>query len=231
MPRGAARILYVLAKDPVPGLVKTRLCPPLDFARAAALSAAFATDVLLMAGTVREVEARLALAPAPGPVGGGPGPLASRMGLAVEGQGAGDLGKRMARLMRRGLESGPTVLIGTDCPDLPAHAVEAAFAVLERCDVVLGPAADGGYVLVGARRGVSALFEIDAPWSSERVLAATCDALTRTKCAFDLLEPREDVDDARALGTLATRLKRDAGAAAPETARLLAHWRSEGVGF
>lgn len=259
MPRGPASspssetpfpgILYVLAKEPVPGFVKTRLCPPLTPDRAAALAAAFAADVLSMAGTLREVEARLAVDPDPGqgqtrdprpdpgsPAGAG-GPdlglaaLASGLGLAVEGQGRGDLGQRMARLMERGLGGGPTILVGTDCPDLPPSAVRGALAALRRCDVVLGPAADGGYWLVGARRPVPSLFAIDAPWSSDRVLDATCRALSRAGCAFELLETREDVDDAAALGRLVSRLQRDGEDAAPRTARLLARWRNEGEGF
>lgn len=259
MPRGPAStpssgahrpgVLYVLAKEPAPGFVKTRLCPPLTPERAAGLAAAFAADVLSMAGTLREVEARLAVDPDPGPGpprdsrpdpgglagAGGPDPglaaLASRLGLAVEGQGPGDLGQRMARLMERGLGAGPTILVGTDCPDLPPSAVRGALAALGRCDVVLGPAADGGYWLVGARRPVPSLFAIDAPWSSDRVLDATSCALSRARCAFELLETREDVDDAAALGRLASRLQRDGEDAAPQTARLLARWRGEGEGF
>lgn len=227
-------VLYVLAKDPVPGFVKTRLCPPLSPVRAAELAAAFAADTLSMTRTLREIDARLALDPGPAAGSAGAGGLravAGALGLAVEGQGEGDLGERMARLLARGLASGPTVLVGTDCPDLPAAAVREAFAVLERHDVVVGPAADGGYVLVGARRAVPGLFAIDAPWGSDRVLASTVLALERAGCAFDLLEVRDDVDDACALGRLATRLERAGGTAAPETARLLARWRSEGVRF
>lgn len=227
-------VLYVLAKDPAPGFVKTRLCPPLSPARAAEMAAAFAADTLSMTRTLREIDARLALDPGPAagaPRGGGLRAVASALGLAVEGQGDGDLGERMAGLMARGLLSGPTVLVGTDCPDLSAAAVREAFAALERRDVVLGPAADGGYVLVGSRTAVPELFAIDAPWGSGRVLAATVRALERAGCAFDLLDVRDDVDDARALGRLASRLERAGGNAAPETARLLARWRSEGVRF
>jgi len=255
MPSGVRSILYVLAKEPVPGLVKTRLCPPLRPAQAAALAAACAADTLAMAAGLAAVEVRLALAPARA------GGLAARAecrdlaveakgrslaveaegrslameaaghGLAVEDQGDGDLGARMARLMARGLRDGPTLLIGTDSPDRPASMVADAVAALQRCDAVLAPAADGGYVLVGARRPLPALFAIDAAWGSRRVMASTCDALSRAGCAFEVLAGWEDVDDARALGRLAARLEGAGADAAPETARLLARWRSEGVRF
>jgi len=233
MPRS---VLYILAKDPAAGFVKTRLCPPLTAARAAELAAAFAADAFLMAGTLRGIDVRLALDPAPPsgppPVGGGLAGAAGAAGVtALEGQGDGDLGQRMARLMGRGLAAGPTVLVGTDCPDLPAAVVAEAFEALGRRDVVLVPATDGGYVLVGARRPVPELFAIEAPWSSGRVFEATCDALARAGCTFETLEEREDVDDARALGRLASRLEGARGIAAPETARLLARWRDEGVRF
>lgn len=227
-------VLYVLAKDPVPGFVKTRLCPPLSPEQAAAVAVAFATDTLATAVASGGFDVRLALA-APardGPVrlGEGLAALALRLGVRVEDQGEGDLGGRMARLLDRGLRSGPTVLVGTDCPDLPAAMLVAAFAALERRDVVVGPAVDGGYVLIGARRPVPGLFEIDAPWSSERVMEATCAVLRRRGCAFETLETRDDVDDARALGRLASRLA-GASVVAPATAGLLARWRDEGVSF
>lgn len=241
-----AGILYIMAKSPRPGRVKTRLCPPLAARQAAELAGAFAADVLATAGGLGGVEARLALDdagadpsdPAAARSGGADPPaadlraLARSFGITAEAQGGGDLGARMRRLLERGLAGGaPTVLIGTDSPDLPRELIASAFEALGRVDVVLGPARDGGYVLVGARRAVAGLFEIDPPWGSGRVFEATCEALARTGCTFEALCAWDDVDDAAALGRLIDRLDAGGARVAPATARLLATWRQQGVRF
>ena len=72
-------------------------------------------------------------------------------GIPVVGQGSGDLGERMHRALG-GCPPGPAVLVGTDIPALAPSHIAAAFHLLGRHDVVFGPAADGGFWLVGARR-------------------------------------------------------------------------------
>lgn len=231
MPGG---ILYVLAKAPAAGFVKTRLVPPLSPQQACELAATFAADVLAKAaGIDAGIDARLAIDDCEG----GEGStllreLAMRSGLGIEEQGSGDLGQRMKRLMERGLARGlPTVLIGADSPDLPPQRIADAFTMLEQADVVMVPAGDGGYVLIGAARRATGLFEIDAQWGSERVFAATGEAAARHGLRVRVLEGWDDVDDAAALGRLASRLQGGGGAAAPATAGLLARWRREGVRF
>lgn len=235
-------ILYAMAKQPRPGQVKTRLCPPLTALQACCLAGAFAADTLANMAALEGLETRLALAedlsgrqPDATQLPAQPvsllRELAARLGVAVEDQGDGDLGTRMARLLERGLGAGlPTILVGTDSPDLPRGTISAALEALARVDVAIAPAADGGYVLVAARRRIAELFDIDAPWGSERVFAATCESLRRVDCAFEVLGGWEDVDDAAALGRLAIRLG-DGGQGAPVTARLLDEWRREGVRF
>ncbi|MFN2376013.1 MAG: TIGR04282 family arsenosugar biosynthesis glycosyltransferase [Candidatus Binatia bacterium] len=227
-------VVFVMAKAPVPGLVKTRLCPPLTSSQASRLAEAFALDTIRKLAAVAVaggLEVRVALDGAGQGFGRGLEEEAARLGLPVEGQGQGDLGTRMEEVLGRGLATGrPTVLVGTDAPDLPGALVRSAFEALARVDAVLVPAADGGYVLVGARRPLPELFRIDAPWSSDGVFAATCEALRRAGYPFEVLEGWDDVDDAAALGRLASRL--DGGAdVAPCTARLLGEWRCEGVRF
>jgi rSAM/selenodomain-associated transferase 1 len=240
----SARVVTVLAKEPVPGRVKTRLCPPLRQDQAAALATAFARDTLEALAGLQGVRVRLAIDPGPaspprisdGPAGAfpaeGPVEVARRLGLDVLAQGEGDLGERMSRLLEAALEGGGGgVLVGTDSPDLPTSLVLEAFAALERADVVLVPAADGGYVLVGARRRTPSLFSIAAPWGSGRVLEATLESLSRARVTVALLEEWEDVDDAAALGRLASRLRGGSRAVAPSTSRLLHDWEAEGVRF
>jgi rSAM/selenodomain-associated transferase 1 len=238
-------ILYVMAKAPVPGRVKTRLCPPLDADQAAALATAFVQDLL---GSLRldGVETRLAIDEGP------PGDastaalatlerLAHAAGVAVERQGGGDLGERMARLVARGLSQAPaTVLVGSDVPDLPPAIVSGAFGALARADAVLAASADGGYVLVGATRRhgggatgalLDALFSIDAAWSSPDVFSATCASLAKHGCSYETVDAWDDVDDAAALGRLAVRLDSGRSAAAPVTHGWIEGWRRQGVRF
>ncbi|HSM19467.1 MAG TPA: TIGR04282 family arsenosugar biosynthesis glycosyltransferase [Hyphomicrobiales bacterium] len=117
-------------------------------------------------------------------------------GIERIGQGRGDLGTRMQRLLDR-FAPGPVVLVGTDILGLiPAH-VAAAFAALRRADLVFGPAADGGYWLVGAK-GVKRprhLFE-NVRWSSPHALSDTLKNAGSLKVA--LIEELEDLDDAAA---------------------------------
>src|SRR5581483_9181741 len=86
-------------------------------------------------------------------------------------QGPGDLGQRMGRALRRG-PPGAVCIVGADIPDVAATHVWRAFRALARADVVLGPAADGGYWLVGARgRARHADLFADVRWSSAHALA------------------------------------------------------------
>ncbi len=113
-------------------------------------------------------------------------------------QGAGDLGARMARQLRR-LPPGPVVIVGSDVPDLGADHVARAFRALGRCDAVFGPAPDGGYWLIGVRRRPlpRGIFR-HVRWSTRHALADTLAGLgPGLKPAF--LEQLADIDDGAAL--------------------------------
>ena len=121
-----------------------------------------------------------------------------RVAAQWQGQGSGDLGRRMARVFRL-LPPGPAVIIGSDIPAIrPAH-IAAAFRALGSHEGVFGPATDGGYWLVGLRRRPRVprgLFE-DVRWSSEHALADTRAGLP-PEMSVALLDVLEDVDDASA---------------------------------
>lgn len=112
-------------------------------------------------------------------------------------QGTGDLGDRLARTVRS-LPPGPVVIVGTDAPALRSGHVAQAFRALGRHDVVVGPATDGGYWLVGLRRRphTPALFN-DVRWSSAFALADTLANLAPSHSSVEL-EILEDVDDGAA---------------------------------
>jgi rSAM/selenodomain-associated transferase 1 len=121
-------------------------------------------------------------------------------GVMARAQGGGDLGERMRRPMRRppaGLPPGPVVVIGSDIPDIRGHHIAEAFRVLGRHAFVFGPALDGGYWLVGARRRPAEPFDIfqGVRWSTEHALADTL-ANLRPGEAGPHLPVLEDVDDA-----------------------------------
>lgn len=112
-------------------------------------------------------------------------------------QDGNDLGARMdfaiqQALLESHVES--VILIGTDCPALTEDYLEQALLALESgVDVVLGPAEDGGYVLVGMRRVLPAVFE-DMPWGSDQVLQRTLEALRAHDLSHRLLDVLWDVD-------------------------------------
>lgn len=110
-------------------------------------------------------------------------------------QSPGDLGVRMnaAFLERARLGGGPCVLVGSDVPDLTAEIIEQAFALLETTEVVLGPAVDGGYYLIGLQQPQPSLFE-GIEWSTERVLDQTQEKVEKAGLSLALLPVLRDVD-------------------------------------
>ena len=115
-------------------------------------------------------------------------------GVRVIGQGRGDLGVRMARFLAR-LPPGPVVIVGSDLPGLRRDHVARAFAALGRHPMVFGPAADGGFWLVGARRRPFLPWRpfTRVRWSSAHALADTLAGLDR-RLSVGFLETLTDVD-------------------------------------
>lgn len=109
-----------------------------------------------------------------------------------EGQ---DLGQRMAHAFARSFESGmdKVVLIGTDCPTLQSQHLNQAFEALTHSDLVLGPATDGGYYLIGMKRKADYLFE-GISWSTAAVLSQTLAVATAHGLDFTLLDELSDID-------------------------------------
>lgn len=121
-------------------------------------------------------------------------------------QAAGTLGTRLRRAFERCFAEGDraVVMIGSDCPGIRGRDVRRAFHALERSDVVLGPALDGGYYLIGLRAPQPALFRA-IPWSSAEVMRITHERARALKLSCRILRRLRDMDharDARALGVL-----------------------------
>ena len=136
----------MLAKEPTPGRVKTRLCPPCSPVEAALVAAAALADTLDAA--VASGADRVVLA-----LDGRPGPWCPP-GVVVIGQGRGGLDRRLAHAWSHGAGRGPALQIGMDTPQVSAAGLDNAMAALadERADAVLGPATDGGWWALGMRR-------------------------------------------------------------------------------
>ena len=119
-------------------------------------------------------------------------------GLPTSWQGEGDLGARMARVLRWGgkAPAGPLIVVGSDIPDLGRDAVEDAFAALRQNDAVFGPSRDGGYYLVGAagRKPLPRSFMSGVRWSGPHALSDTVATLP-TAWRVGMLDPLDDVDD------------------------------------
>ncbi|MCL6480678.1 MAG: TIGR04282 family arsenosugar biosynthesis glycosyltransferase [Firmicutes bacterium] len=187
--------ILVFAKLPRAGRVKTRLVGTLSAQEAAALHLACLRDTLRMVETFGGAEPRLLLAAD----SRNAQRFARRLGLGqnwqVRTQGRGTLGARLARAFRSGFLDGAEriIAVGSDSPWMGARRLRAAFRALTDADVVLGPAADGGYYLVGASRFLPELFE-EIPWGSGHVLAATLRALRGCGASWRLLPRDFDLD-------------------------------------
>jgi rSAM/selenodomain-associated transferase 1 len=187
--------LLLLSKSPDPGQVKTRLIPVIGAAGAAELYEGLLCSTLEMA-----VNSGLC------PVDLWCGPSMAhpffqqcrqRYGVELYEQTRGDLGRRMAHALESASQtSQPLVLIGADCPALSADDLEEAFDLLDQgSEVVLGPAEDGGYYLVGMRGLYPFIFD-DIPWSTSAVLGMTQTRLNSRGVKWQCLAPHRDLDTA-----------------------------------
>ncbi|MBC8164209.1 MAG: TIGR04282 family arsenosugar biosynthesis glycosyltransferase [Roseiflexaceae bacterium] len=216
-------ILTIFAREPVAGRTKTRLCPPFDGASAAALYACFLRDVCAMAAGLPGVQALIAHTPESNPA------FFQQFvpGMPVRPQCGATLGERMDDALRQALAEMPAsaVLIGSDSPDLPAAFIHHAFAQLAAgSDLVLGPASDGGYYLIGTREPQPRLL-YEVPMSTPTVLADTLAIAQQLNLRVDLLPTWHDVDTAGDVWALEQRLRDAPAAAAPATRRFLAQHR------
>jgi rSAM/selenodomain-associated transferase 1 len=191
--RLAAPCLIVFARAPVPGQCKTRLMRRLGARGAARIHRALTLRTL---ATATATGMAVQLWCAPDMHHGFFLACRRRWGVSLHRQPSGDLGRRMARALAQALACGApsAIVIGTDCPALTAHGLVQAFQTLEDgADWVLQPAADGGYVLLGARRAApGALRGID--WSSGHELRQTLSRLRARGLRTTLLPRLWDVD-------------------------------------
>ena len=187
----AARIA-VFAKAPVPGEVKTRLAALLGADGAASLHAGLVRHALATA--VRSGVGPVELWCAPDEHHGFFASCAAQFGARLYPQQGADLGARMRAAFESALADGVSLLlIGSDCPAITPIALTAAASALRSHDVVIAPAEDGGYVLVGLSRPCAGLFE-DVAWGTAAVMGQTRRHLARSGAAWLELPMLWDVD-------------------------------------
>lgn len=191
--------VIVFGRVPLAGHVKTRLAGAVGTEAAAQIYRAL-LDHALAAARATGFPVTLALAE-PQPTGTWRVPA----GVRVQFQGTGDLGERMHRAFARCFAAGTraAVLIGSDLPEVSAALVRQAAAALRRVPVVLGPATDGGYWLIGQRAPGVDLFSGIA-WSTPQTLPATRARLARLAIPYEEVPTLSDVDTYRDLAAALT---------------------------
>jgi rSAM/selenodomain-associated transferase 1 len=186
--------LVVFGREPRPGTVKTRLASAIGATAAAAVYSVLLEHTIEVAKQT-SAKASVSLADAPDDSG-----WAAALGIPTEVQRAGDLGERIAECFQRHFEAGArrVVVVGSDNPRIQVGHIEAALRALAAAPVVLGPAEDGGYWLLGQRRPGEDLFS-GIPWSSPRTMGATRDRLRALSVRWLELETLPDIDSDRDL--------------------------------
>jgi rSAM/selenodomain-associated transferase 1 len=165
--------LIIFTRYPEPGITKTRLIPVLGKAGAANLHRLMAQRTIARALSLQKSR-RLSVEIHH--TGGSQQQMEDWLGtdLIYQNQIDGDLGARMTAAFQNSFDSGvdKVAIIGTDCPDLKAEILAQAFDELSDRDLVLGPAKDGGYYLIGLRRSIPELFD-GINWGTSEVFAST----------------------------------------------------------
>jgi len=196
---GPLRLLIVFTRYPTPGSTKTRLIPALGEEGAADVQRQMTEHIMetVRPLTGEQVELRVRFE------GGDPGSMVQWLGedLLYTSQGEGDLGERMRRAFTESFQERleRVVIIGTDCPSLGAEDIEEAFDLLTENALVLGPASDGGYYLIGIRSDapgwVCELVFENIPWGTDQVFNTTMNLLAETGLDVGLLDEKADVDE------------------------------------
>ena len=191
-------VLTVFAKDPRIGHSKSRLARSIGDEYAFSVAKALLTDTLEMVRTVNGqggADLTTSVFYTPDDVAARDRFAAESPSIGYEPQQGAALGERLINCFDCWFSrhADRVVVIGTDCPTLGADDVENAFSLLGSADVVLGPATDGGYYLVGVASPQPRLFE-EIDWSSADVLTQTVARIREQRLSLKLLPTKSDLD-------------------------------------
>jgi rSAM/selenodomain-associated transferase 1 len=210
-PEIAKQHLIIFTRYPEPGKTKTRLIPALGSEGAAHLQRQMTEYTVFQAQELQKLtpltfEVRFA--------GGNLQLMQDWLGFALnyQSQGEGDLGERMTRSLfdafQRSAEQ--VIIIGTDCPGVNSQLLATAFEQLHSFDLVVGPAIDGGYYLIGLRRLIAQLFT-NISWGTSQVLQQTINIVQKLNLSHIYLPPLGDVDRPEDLPIWQQTLDREVG--------------------
>ncbi|MGH8002289.1 MAG: TIGR04282 family arsenosugar biosynthesis glycosyltransferase [Brasilonema sp.] len=193
-PETAKQHLIIFTRYPEPGKTKTRLIPALGTEGAANLQRQMTEHTL---SQVKQLQKTSAVSFEVRFAGGNLQLMQDWLGydLVYQPQGEGDLGLRMTQSFFNAFQSGAekVLTIGTDCPDVNDQILAKAFEQLQQCDLVLGPAVDGGYYLIGLQRPIPELF-INIDWGTSQVLHQTINIAQTLNLSVADLPPLADID-------------------------------------
>jgi rSAM/selenodomain-associated transferase 1 len=188
------KLLVIVAKQPVPGQVKTRLFPKLSPSAASDLYRCFLQDRIQEVSSFNGVDRAIAYTPEDAEE--------AFVSLALKGfelfaQQGKHLGERLNNIFLEKLAQGykAVSIVDSDSPDLPKSIINESFELLlsRQADIVLGPCYDGGYYLVGMRKPYPELFQ-NVPWSTENVLSVTLEKAKKIGLKVKLLSIWNDLD-------------------------------------
>ena len=186
--------LIIFTRYPEPGKTKTRLIPALGDVGAANLHKQMTEHTIFQVKELQKitrvsVEVRF--------TGGNLEKMQNWLGhdLGYQFQSEGDLGARMAESFINAFnqKAQQVIIIGTDCPDLNSQILTTAFEKLEVFNLVLGPALDGGYYLIGLQQPIAELF-MNISWGTAQVFAKTVEIAQKLNLSIGYLQPLADID-------------------------------------
>ena len=193
-PKIAKKHLIIFTRYPQPGKTKTRLIPALGVEGATNLQRQMTEFTL---SKVKKFQESAAISFEIRFTGGNLQLMQNWLGTELNYllQGEGDLGKRMENSFLSAFNKGAqeVVIIGIDCPDISAEVLAQAFEKIHNCDLLLGPAVDGGYYLIGLKRAIGELF-INIDWGTAKVLQQTVDIAQQLNLSVGYLPTLADVD-------------------------------------
>ncbi|MBS3028523.1 MAG: TIGR04282 family arsenosugar biosynthesis glycosyltransferase [Dolichospermum sp. DET50] len=186
--------LIIFTRYPEPGKTKTRLIPVLGDVGAANLQKQMTEQTIFQVKELQKItnvsfEVRF--------TGGNLEKMQNWLGndLGYQFQGEGDLGVRMERSLVNAFnqKAEQVIIIGTDCPDLNSQILATAFEQLKNFNLVLGPALDGGYYLIGLQQPIGELF-MNIPWGTAQVFAKTGEIAQKLNLSIGYLQYLADID-------------------------------------
>ena len=185
--------LYLFAKAPLPGRVKTRMQPQLSEAQSAQLA------TLMLKQTVEKVSrfwpGKLILTVSPSINHALFDQLAHHYNLPLEAQVDGDLGSKMLHVLGQGIEQfGSAVVMGCDVPQITNKILLQVHARLVEKQPIIGPASDGGFYLLGLNRMVPGIFA-GVDWGSRQVIARVCQNFQHLGMALSHCSELRDIDN------------------------------------